>query len=142
MILAHLLYGISFESDITPVALLLVMFLGEAAYTISLAPIAWLIMSEIFPNRIRARGMMVATLALQMIGFLVNWMFPAIQKGFTENFNLEGGIFFMFSFICFLAFIFIWNLVPETKGKSLEEISRFWSPADTNDSSESPSNKN
>lgn len=126
MALAQFIYGIVFQLGLSSKILLLVMFLGEASYLVSLAPIAWLIMSEIFPTRIRARGMMVATLGLQGMAFAVNWAFPVINEFFTERFGMPGGLFWVFGVVCLLAGLFSYKMVPETKGKSLEEIAKFW----------------
>jgi sugar porter (SP) family MFS transporter len=124
--IAQLIYGVVFQLNLSAKYLLIAMFLGEATYMISLAPIAWLVMSEIFPNRIRARGMMVAALVLQVTGGAVNWLFPVLKEFFSTRYGLPGGLFWIFSLICLSALLFVYKFVPETKGKSLEEIADSW----------------
>ncbi len=121
MSLSHFLYGIGFQNDMDAKFLLGVLFLGEAAYIMSIAPIAWLVISEIFPTRLRAKGVMVSALFLQVFAYLVNFLFPIVKDYFEER-SLPGGLFWAFSFICFTAVLFSWKFVFETKGKSLEEI--------------------
>jgi sugar porter (SP) family MFS transporter len=103
------------------------MMLASASYLTSLAPLTWLIMSEIFPNHIRSKAMGVASIALWLSAYAATLGFPILTEGFEERFGSPAGVFWLFAGVCVLAFLFCWRMVPETKGKTLEEIGRWWS---------------
>ena len=81
----------------------------------------WVIISEIYPTKVRGRGMSIATTALWLVGYLGNQLFPIMQKDLGSD-----GTFWCFSAGALLTIILVGLLVPETKGRSLEEITRFW----------------
>lgn len=81
----------------------------------------WVIVSEIYPSKVRGRGMSIATTALWLVGYLGNQLFPIMQK----TLGLDG-TFWCFSAGALLTIILVGLLIPETKGRSLEEITRFW----------------
>jgi SP family arabinose:H+ symporter-like MFS transporter len=81
----------------------------------------WVIISEIYPTKVRGRGMSIATTALWLVGYAGNQSFPIIQKHFGSD-----GTFWIFSAGALLTVILVAWLIPETKGRSLEEITRFW----------------
>ena len=81
----------------------------------------WVIISEIYPTKVRGRGMSIATTALWLVGFLGNQLFPIMQKHLGSD-----GTFWLFSAGAMLTVILVACLVPETKGRSLEEITKFW----------------
>jgi SP family arabinose:H+ symporter-like MFS transporter len=81
----------------------------------------WVIISEIYPTKVRGRGMSIATTALWLVGYLGNQLFPVMQKRLGSE-----GTFWSFSVGALLTIILVGLLVPETKGRSLEEITRFW----------------
>jgi SP family sugar porter-like MFS transporter len=99
-----------------PVALVVAAI---ACYCYSLAPITCVILSEIFPNRIRGAAMSVSVVALWLGNFLLSQTFPKMYQslGLAKCFWVYAGI-------CFLGFLFIWLRLPETKGQTLEEIQR------------------
>jgi len=103
------------------IALVVMMCLFVASFAFSLGPIKWVVMSEIFPTKIRGRAVAIATLALWMTDVFLNHVFPLIrdQLGVQANF---------FLFACFLIpqFFFVWKIMPETKGRTLEEIEQSW----------------
>jgi SP family arabinose:H+ symporter-like MFS transporter len=78
-------------------------------------------MSEICPTRIRGRAMSVATIFLWCGTLLVTLTFLSLVKAFTAP-----GTFLMYAAISIAAFVFVWRFVPETKGRTLEEIDRWW----------------
>ncbi len=96
-------------------ALVYVAFFGVA-----MGPVVWVLLSEIFPNRVRDAAMAVCVMALWIANFLVTQFFPPMLE------KLGGGTFFIYSFMCLVCFFFVKSLVPETKGKSLEEIEAFF----------------
>ncbi len=102
------------------------MFLGEGAYIVSLAPLAWLIMSEIFPTDLRARGMALAALVLQASAYAVGTAFPIVRDEFEKQLGQPGLVFWIFALVCIIAFVFCQKMVPETKGTSLEDIAALW----------------
>lgn len=90
-----------------------------AVYASTLGPVTWVALSEIFPNKIRGNAMAVSTLALWIANFFTTWAFPIMQKNFglPITFGIHG-------FICLAYFFYVTKYVPETKGKSLEEIEK------------------
>ncbi len=81
----------------------------------------WVIISEIYPTKVRGRGMSIATTALWLVGYMGNQMFPIMQKHLGSD-----GTFWCFSAGALLTVVLVGWLIPETKGRSLEEITQFW----------------
>jgi len=81
----------------------------------------WVIISEIYPTKVRGRGMSIATTALWLVGYLGNQLFPVMQKRLGSD-----GTFWLFSAGALLTVVLVAWLVPETKGRSLEEITKLW----------------
>ncbi len=81
----------------------------------------WVIISEIYPTKVRGRGMSIATTALWLVGYLGNQLFPVMQRTLGSD-----GTFWCFSAGALLTIILVALLIPETKGRSLEEITEFW----------------
>jgi len=92
-----------------------------ASLAISINAVIWVLIGEIFPTRIRGRAMSIATFANWGINFLTAFLFP----WYVDKIGVGAG-FFTFAFMCLIATIFFYRYVPETKGKSLEEIEQFW----------------
>lgn len=92
-----------------------------ASYAMSLAPVVWVIIAEIFPNRIRGTAMSIAIGFLWIACFLLTYTFPIFN-------TLLGpaGTFWIYAGICLAGLVFVWGRLPETKGKSLEQIEREW----------------
>lgn len=88
-----------------------------AAYATSLAPVTWVLLSEIFPSRVRGLAMSIAVSALWVACFLVTFTFPLLNKAMGA-----AGTFWCYGVICLVGFVFIAVFIPETKGKSLEEL--------------------
>lgn len=86
-------------------------------FALSLGPVTWVLISEIYPLRIRGRAMGIAIFANWLANYLVSLFFLDLLAALTL-----GGVFAVFAVVCLLAFWFIYSLVPETKGKSLEAI--------------------
>ncbi len=119
-----------FHAGITGIAVPATLVLADAAYLISLAPLTWLIMAEIFPNHLRAKAMGVASMTLWIAAYANNFLFPALTTAFKEHFGSPAGVFWVYSGVCLFAFAFCWRMVPETKGKTLEQIGRSWTGTD------------
>jgi SP family arabinose:H+ symporter-like MFS transporter len=90
---------------------------------LSICAVIWVLMPEIFPNRLRGRAMSIATFAVWAANTVRIFFFP----WYVDTFGMHTG-FFTFAVICLVATVFFWRFVPETKGKSLEEITRHWLP--------------
>ena len=97
----------------------LLVLAAIACYSMSLAPVTWVVISEIFPNRIRGAAMSVAVSALWLACFLLTFSFPMLNTSLGA-----AGTFFLYAAICVAGFIFIKLKLPETKNKSLEQIER------------------
>ena len=111
-------------------ARVLVFVLGFIAFfAMSLGPVVWLIIAEVFPTRIRGRGMAVATLILWGANYIVSQTFPIINEHpwLVATFR-HAFPFLLYGFFCILTILFVWLVVPETRGKSLEEIEQLWKP--------------
>lgn len=118
--------GVFFHMHITGLVVPLVMMIAVAAYVMSMAPVAWLIMSEVFPNHMRGKGMAVASTALWISSFGANFLFPLITDYSEKHYGSAASAFWLFAVVCLITFVFCWWLVPETKGRSLEEIGQSW----------------
>jgi SP family arabinose:H+ symporter-like MFS transporter len=97
--------------------LLIMVVATIACYSMSLAPVTWVILSEIFPNRFRGTAMSIATFSLWAACFILTYTFPLLNKLLQAS-----GTFWLYGIICLFGFLFILKKLPETKGKSLEEI--------------------
>ena len=97
--------------------LLIMVVTAIACYAMSLAPVTWVVLSEIFPNRMRGTAMSVATFSLWAACFVLTYTFPLLNQLLKAS-----GTFWLYGCICLLGFLFILKRLPETKGKSLEEI--------------------
>lgn len=98
-----------------------------ACFALSVGPVTWVILSEIYPTRIRGRAMSVATFFLWTANFIVSQTFPMMDEnpGLIARFN-HGFPFYVYAVFCLVLVITVWKAVPETKGQSLEEIEKFW----------------
>jgi len=92
-------------------------------FAISLGPLTFVVVAEIFPNHIRGRAMGVAILFLWMAVYLVSQTFPILLESPAIG---PAKTFWIFGLLSAIAFLFVWRMVPETKGKSLEEIQQLW----------------
>jgi MFS family permease len=115
----YILLGSAFYFHIKGIAVLALVVTAIAIYAMSLAPIVWVILSEIFPNRIRGAAMALTTFALWIACFILTYTFPLLNKSLGA-----AGTFWVYAGICFTGFLFLLRKLPETKGKSLEEIEK------------------
>jgi len=109
--------GTMYFFHIQGLPLLIMVVTAIACYAMSLAPVTWVVLSEIFPNRIRGVAMSIATFALWAACFVLTYTFPLLNKLLSAS-----GTFWLYGVICVFGFWFISKRLPETKGKSLEEI--------------------
>lgn len=94
-----------------------------AAFDLGLGPIFWLLISEIYPTTVRAQAMSLATMAIWAGDFLVTATFLTV----VEHLGMRG-CFLLFACLCALAFVFSLRMVPETRGRTLEQIEHSWNP--------------
>jgi sugar porter (SP) family MFS transporter len=137
----YLALGLCYHGGVKGLPMLLLVLAAIAAYSMSLAPVTWVVISEIFPNRIRGAAMSLAVAALWVACFILTYTFPILNQGFGDSAGgiaqfLTGimpwmkkglgadGTFWLYGVICVLGFFFILFALPETKGKTLEQIER------------------
>jgi MFS family permease len=92
-----------------------------ASFAFSYGPIVWVIISEIFPTNIRGMAVSMGSFSLMVTGFLITLTNPVLIK-----IIMPSGTFFLYAALTLPAIWFIWKYVPETKGKSLEQIEKYW----------------
>jgi len=97
------------------------LFLFVGSFSLGLGPICWLFCSEILPVEVRAKGMTVACSANRIMSFAISMSFLSLSELISP-----AGCFFLFSMISLLSWVFIYFLVPETKGKTLEEMKAYF----------------
>ena len=99
-----------------------------ASFALSMGPVVWVILSEMFPNRIRSVAMSIAVAAQWLANFFVSQTFPILVESDANQLQINGGTwnyalpYFIFSVFIVIIIVFVWKLIPETKGKTLEEI--------------------
>lgn len=111
--------GIGYHGGVQGLPMLLLVLAAIAFYAMSLAPVTWVVISEIFPNRIRGAAISVAVTALWIACFILTYTFPILNHTLGA-----AGTFWLYAAICVAGFLFIAFRLPETKGKSLEELER------------------
>lgn len=119
--------GMAFFSQKTGAWALLFIMGYIACFSLSVGPVTWVILSEIFPTKIRGRAMAIATFCLWVANFIVSQTFPMLDKNeyLVAHFN-HAFPFWVYSGFCIALVIFVWKVVPETKGRTLEEIEQSW----------------
>jgi SP family xylose:H+ symportor-like MFS transporter len=108
--------------------IMLVCILGYiACFALSVGPVTWVILAEIYPTQIRGRAMALATVCLWLADFVVTQTFPMMDnnKWLLDTFH-KAFPFWIYAVFCAVSVVFVWRFVPETKGKTLEEIERSW----------------
>ncbi|WP_353130093.1 sugar porter family MFS transporter [Parapedobacter pyrenivorans] len=126
MVLGHLVMAINLFMAWPPLFSLIPMLISAGAFTVGLAPLSWIIVSEIFPNRVRGKALAVVCFFLYAASFVTAQFFPMMTDWFTKQFDTAAGVYLFFALVCAAGFWFCWRFVPETKGLSLEKISQFW----------------
>lgn len=115
--ISHLLCALAYRAAWPPVAVLALTLSAIACYAMTLAPVTWVLISEIFPNRVRAHGVSIAVCALWAASFLLTYTFPLLRGWLGSD-----GVFLGYGIICVIGFLFVAGSVPETRGRTLEEI--------------------
>ena len=115
----YIVMGSMYFFHIQGLPLLIMVVLTIACFAMTLGPVVWVVLSEIFPNKVRGAAMSIATFSLWAACFVLTYTFPLLNKMLKAS-----GTFWLYGFICLLGFWFIFKKLPETKGKSLEEIEK------------------
>ena len=106
--------------------LAILVFIGS--FAMSMGPVVWVMLSEMFPNNVRSVAMSIAVAAQWLFNALVANSFPLVNESALNQNGFNGALpYFIFASFCVVAMVFVWKLVPETKGKSLEEMEALWS---------------
>lgn len=114
-------FAFQFQGEGTSLEAILALLAYVGCFAPGLGIIAWLIISEIYPLGIRGRAMSIATFANWSANYIVSLTFLSLVDLLTA-----AGTYWLFAFICILCFIFTWKKVPETKGKTFDQIQSFW----------------
>jgi len=106
------------------------MLVYTAGFAVSWGPVTWVLLSEIFPNQIRGKAMAVAVAAQWVANFIVSQTFPMLDKNpyLVEHFK-HGFAYWIYGGMSLLAVLFMIRFVPETKGRTLEQMEKLWKPA-------------
>ena len=118
----------SVVASLPPVIAVISIMVYSASFMFSWGPICWVLISEIFPNTIRGAAVAIAVAFQWIFNFIVSSTFLPMYNmslGSMENFG-HAFTYGLYGVICIIAAIFVWKLVPETKGKTLEDMSRLW----------------
>ena len=114
--------GYFFRTHSRGVHMLALVVAALACYAMTLAPVTWVVLSEVFPSRVRGTAMAVATASLWAACFILTYTFPLLNASLGT-----AGTFWVYAGVCAVGFLAVKRWLPETKGKTLEEIESFWS---------------
>ena len=115
----YLILGTCYFFEVKGVLMVALVVAAISVYAMTLAPVTWTLLAEIFPNRVRGIAMATCTFALWVGCCTLTFSFPSMNAALGSS-----GTFWIYSVICIAAFTFLWYHCPETKGKSLEELER------------------
>ncbi|WP_126973277.1 sugar porter family MFS transporter [Gynurincola endophyticus] len=122
MAVCLLIVGLGFHWNIGQAwIILLSILLYISFFAISLGPLTFVVVSEIFPNQVRGRAMSIAIFFLWLSTYIVSQTFPMLLESVGA-----AKTFWIYMILSAVAFVFVWKFIPETKGKSLEEIEKMW----------------
>ena len=126
MAAGHILMYLNFTFKMPLSFTLMAMLVPTGAFTLTLAPLGWVVISEIFPTRIRGKAMSIVTCIMFASSYIVMSAFPSAMAAFEARFGNPGGVFLIFAVVCLACSWFVKRMLPETKDRTLEEIARFW----------------
>jgi SP family xylose:H+ symportor-like MFS transporter len=127
MAVSMIALGFAFYAEIGGYAALICMMVYVAAFALSWGPVTWVLLAEIFPNDIRNKAMPIAVAAQWLSNWLVSATFPVMNENsyLVDTFN-NGFAYWIYGIMSVLAAVFVLKYVPETKGKTLEEMNNLW----------------
>jgi len=102
------------------ISTLVFIIIYTASFMMSWGPICWVLISELFPNKIRGKAVAVAVAAQWAANYFISSTYPAMME-FSS-----GGTYWFYGAMSIISFFFVWKMVPETKGKTLEEMEYLW----------------
>ena len=117
--LIYLVLGTCYFFEVKGIVMVALVVAAISTYAMTLAPVTWTLLAEIFPNRVRGIAMATCTFALWVGCCTLTFSFPSMNAALGSS-----GSFWIYSAICICAFAFLWKRCPETKGKSLEELEK------------------
>jgi sugar porter (SP) family MFS transporter len=123
---SHLLMATLLALHAPALSVLAPMMLGAGSFTLGLAPLSWIIVSEIFPNRVRSQALAIVCVFLFGSSFLTALAFPMAMDWLRQTTGTPAGMYVVFAAVCVSCAWFAWRVLPETKGLSLEAIGEFW----------------
>ena len=128
MIIGFLLLGVTLQQQNVGILSLLGVLIFIASFSLSMGPVVWVLLSEMFPNKIRSVAMSIAVAAQWAANYVVSQSFPMVVGSETNNNTFWNGSLPYFIFIFFIIIIIIvtYKFVPETKGQSLEQLEDIW----------------
>ena len=121
--IALALVGWMFHTHQNGIALLICVVLFIAAFAMAMGPIGWLLCSEIFPNKVRGRAMSIAAFTVWSSCYIVAQTFPMLNDSAVVG---PAKTFGIYAAVSLLSFVFVLFFIPETKGRTLEEIEKMW----------------
>ena len=124
--------GFAFYASWHWLTLLTLMLLYIACFAMSWGPVTWVLLAEIFPNKIRSAAMGLAVAAMWIANQIVSWTFPMMNDNswLVATFN-HGFTYWVYGLASLVGVLFVWRLLPETKGQTLEELEQLWTPNNT-----------
>ncbi len=128
MIVGFLMLGITIKTQNVGIVSLIGVLVFIASFALSMGPVVWVMLSEMFPNKIRSVAMSIAVAAQWGANYFIAQMFPIVVGSEANNNDTWHGSMVYFIFIGFILFtiLFTYKYIPETKGKSLEEVEKMW----------------
>ena len=115
--LIYLTLGICYALGVTGIVMVVLVVLAISCYAMTLGPVTWTLLAEIFPHRVRGIAMAVCTFALWVGCCTLTFSFPSMNATLGSY-----GTFWTYSAICIVAFVYLFRRCPETKGKTLEQL--------------------
>ncbi|PXA04848.1 MFS transporter [Coraliomargarita sinensis] len=115
----YIAIGICFHTGVQGLPVVLLTLICVSVYSFTLAPLLWVILSEIYPNRIRGAAISIAATAHWVANFTLTYTFPTVNKQLGMS-----GVFWLFAGVCIVGFLVVRRVLPETKGRTLEDIER------------------
>lgn len=115
----YLILGTCYYFEVSGIFMVVLVVTAIACYAMTLGPVTWVLLSEIFPNKVRGVAVATGTFALWVASFILTYTFPFLNKALGT-----AGTFWIYTAICAAGLVFFLFRMPETKGKSLEQLEK------------------